>query len=70
MDFFKDKNELAPFVNLRSDVGFKAVFADKNNKDILIGVLMVPVSLQSPTISTGASGLPFEYFCTNICPSR
>ncbi len=27
------------FVNLRSDVGFKAVFADKNNKDILIGVL-------------------------------
>ncbi|CDD15281.1 unknown [Alistipes sp. CAG:435] len=22
MDFFKDKNELAPFVNLRSDVGF------------------------------------------------
>ena len=39
MDFFKDKNELAPFVNLRSDVGFKAVFADKNNKDILIGVL-------------------------------
>ena len=39
MDFFKDKNELAPFVNLRSDVGFKAVFADRNNKDILIGVL-------------------------------
>ena len=26
-------------MNLRSDVGFKAVFADKNNKDILIGVL-------------------------------
>jgi len=26
-------------VNLRSDVGFKAVFADRNNKDILIGVL-------------------------------
>ena len=26
-------------MNLRSDVGFKAVFADTNNKDILIGVL-------------------------------
>ena len=26
-------------MNLRSDVGFKAVFADRNNKDILIGVL-------------------------------
>ena len=26
-------------MSLRSDVGFKAVFADKNNKDILIGVL-------------------------------
>ena len=33
------KQKLAPFVNLRSDVGFKAVFADRNNKDILIGVL-------------------------------
>ena len=33
------RQELAPFVNLRSDVGFKAVFADRNNKDILIGVL-------------------------------
>ena len=38
--FFKEnQQELAPFVNLRSDVGFKAVFADRNNKDILIGVL-------------------------------
>ncbi len=38
--YFKEKRqELAPFVNLRSDVGFKAVFADRNNKDILIGVL-------------------------------
>ena len=26
-------------MNLRSDVGFKAVFADRNNKDLLIGVL-------------------------------
>ena len=26
-------------MNLRSDVGFKAVFANRNNKDILIGVL-------------------------------
>ena len=26
-------------MNLRSDVGFKAVFADRDNKDILIGVL-------------------------------
>ena len=26
-------------MNLRSDVGFEAVFADRNNKDILIGVL-------------------------------
>ena len=33
------RQELAPFVNLRSDVGFKAVFADRDNKDILIGVL-------------------------------
>ena len=39
MNYFKHKNELAPFVSLRSDVGFKAVFADRNNKDILIGVL-------------------------------
>ncbi len=39
MDYFKDRNGLAPFVNLRSDVGFKAVFADRNNKDILIGIL-------------------------------
>jgi predicted transposase/invertase (TIGR01784 family) len=38
--YFNEKRQgLAPFVNLRSDVGFKAVFADKNNKDILIGVL-------------------------------
>ena len=29
----------APFVDLRSDAGFKAVLADRNNKDILIGVL-------------------------------
>ena len=35
----ENRQELAPFVNLRSDVGFKAVFADRNNKDILIGVL-------------------------------
>ncbi len=39
MDYFKNEKEFAPFVNLRSDVGFKAVFADRNNKDILIGVL-------------------------------
>lgn len=32
MDFFKDKNELAPFVNLRSDVGFKAVFPTKTTR--------------------------------------
>ena len=38
--YFSEKRQgLAPFVNLRSDVGFKAVFADRNNKDILIGVL-------------------------------
>ena len=38
--YFNEKRQgLAPFVNLRSDVGFKAVFADWNNKDILIGVL-------------------------------
>ena len=39
MYFNQKRQELAPFVNLRSDVGFKAVFADRNNKDILIGVL-------------------------------
>ncbi len=39
MYFNEKKQGLAPFVNLRSDVGFKAVFADRNNKDILIGVL-------------------------------
>ena len=39
MYFNEKRQELAPFVNLRSDVGFKAVFADRNNKDILIGVL-------------------------------
>ena len=39
MYFSEKRQELAPFVNLRSDVGFKAVFADRNNKDILIGVL-------------------------------
>ena len=38
--YFNEKRQgLAPFVNLRSDVGFEAVFADRNNKDILIGVL-------------------------------
>ena len=38
--YFNEKRQgLAPFVNLRSDVGSKAVFADRNNKDILIGVL-------------------------------
>ena len=38
--YFNEKRQgLAPFVNLRSDVGFKAVFADRNNKYILIGVL-------------------------------
>ena len=38
--YFNEKRQgLAPFVNLRSDVGFKAVFADRDNKDILIGVL-------------------------------
>ena len=35
----KLKTELAPFVDLRSDAGFKAVLADRDNKDILIGVL-------------------------------
>ena len=39
MDSYEKRQKLAPFVNLRSDVGFKAVFADRNNKDILIGVL-------------------------------
>ena len=39
MYFNEKRQEIAPFVNLRSDVGFKAVFADRNNKDILIGVL-------------------------------
>ena len=39
MYFNEKKQEFAPFVNLRSDVGFKAVFADRNNKDLLIGVL-------------------------------
>ena len=39
MYFNEKKQGLAPFVNLRSDVGFKAVFADRNNKDLLIGVL-------------------------------
>ena len=39
MNFNEKRQGLAPFVNLRSDVGFKAVFADRNNKDILIGVL-------------------------------
>ena len=39
MYFNENRQGLAPFVNLRSDVGFKAVFADRNNKDILIGVL-------------------------------
>ena len=39
MYFTEKRQGLAPFVNLRSDVGFKAVFADRNNKDILIGVL-------------------------------
>ncbi len=39
MYFNEKRQELAPFVNLRSDVGFKAVFADRNNKDLLIGVL-------------------------------
>ena len=33
------KTELAPFVDLRSDAGFKAVLADRKNKNILIGVL-------------------------------
>ena len=38
--YFNEKRQgLAPFVKLRRDVGFKAVFADRNNKDILIGVL-------------------------------
>ena len=31
--------EIAPFVDLRSDAGFKAVLADRDNKDILIGIL-------------------------------
>ena len=38
--YFNEKRQgLAPFVKLRSDVGFKVVIADRNNKDILIGVL-------------------------------
>lgn len=32
MYFNEKKQELAPFVNLRSDVGFKAVFADKTTR--------------------------------------
>ena len=36
----KEKEKrFAPFVDLRSDAGFKAVMADRDNKDILIGVL-------------------------------
>ena len=35
----KDRRRPAPFVDLRSDAGFKAVLADRNNKDILISVL-------------------------------
>ena len=34
-----NRQESAPFVDLRSDAGFKAVLADRANKDILIGVL-------------------------------
>ena len=35
----QNRETLAPFVDLRSDAGFKAVLADRKNKDILIGVL-------------------------------
>ena len=35
----QNRETLAPFVDLRSDSGFKAVLADRKNKDILIGVL-------------------------------
>ncbi len=34
-----NNQKLAPFVDLRSDAGFKAVLADRANKDILIGIL-------------------------------
>ena len=33
------EEKIAPFVDLRSDAGFKAVLADRANKDILIGIL-------------------------------
>jgi predicted transposase/invertase (TIGR01784 family) len=33
------EEKIAPFVDLRSDSGFKAVLADRANKDILIGIL-------------------------------
>ena len=63
MYFNEKKQELAPFVNLRSDVGFKAVFADKNNKDILIGVLnqILPPEAARCTLwekDSAGSGLP------------
>ena len=35
----QNRERIAPFVDLRSDAGFKAVLADSDNKDILIGVL-------------------------------
>ena len=35
----QNRERPAPFVDLRSDAGFKAVLADRDNKDILIGVL-------------------------------
>ena len=35
----QNRERPAPFVDLRSDAGFKAVLADRNNKDILVGVL-------------------------------
>ena len=35
----QNRERPAPFVDLRSDAGFKAVLTDRDNKDILIGVL-------------------------------
>ena len=55
--YFNEKRQgLAPFVNLRSDVGFKAVFADRNNKDILIGVLNQILATLGPAAATALAG--------------
>ena len=43
----QNRELLAPFVDLRSDAGFKAVLADRDNKDILIGVLNLILPLDA-----------------------